>query len=81
QQVDGFSFIISVLSERYGPIGEEQRLKVAKEPMDFDRRPHEKIDDLVTRFDLIRNRAREVGNFQMSIDLLSYMLLRACRVN
>ena len=80
QQVHGWTFILSLLIERYGPIGEEQRLKVAKELMDFDRRPHEKIDDLVTRFDLVRTRAREVGNFQMSIDLLSYMLLRSARV-
>ena len=79
-QVDGFAFIMGILTERYGPIGEEQRLKVAKELMDFDRKPHEKIDDLLTRFEIVRHRANEVGNCQMSIDLLSYMLLRACRV-
>ena len=49
-QVDGVTYIMNVLAERYGQLGEELRLKVIKEFMDFDRKQNESIDDLLTRF-------------------------------
>ena len=80
-QVDGMTYIMSVLAERYGQLGEELRLKVVKEFMDFDRKASESIDDLLTRFEIVRHRATDTGNFQMSFEGIAYMLLRACRVN
>lgn len=79
-QVDGVTYIMNILAERYGQLGEELRLKVIKEFMDFDRKPHESIDDLLTRFEVVRNRATELGNFDMSFEGISYMLLRSTRV-
>ena len=49
--------------------------------MDFDTKHNECIDDVLTLFEVTRERAREVGNFNMSYEGISYMLLRACRVN
>jgi hypothetical protein len=49
--------------------------------MDFDRKHHESIDDLLTRFEIVKTRATELGNFDMSIEGVTYMLLRACRVS
>ena len=80
-QVDGVTYIMNVLAERYGQLGEESRLKAIKELMDFDRHHNEKIDDLITRFEITRNRARHGGQFVMSYEGLTYKLLRACRVN
>ena len=80
-QVDPVTYIMNVLAERYAQLGEELRLKAIKEFMDFDRKNHESIDDLLTRFEIVRNRATEVGNFDMSYEGISYMLLRSCRVS
>jgi len=79
-QVDGVTYIMNVLAERYGQLGEELRLKVIREFMDFDRKQQENIDDLLTRFEVVRHRATDIGNFDMSFEGISYMLLRACRV-
>ena len=48
--------------------------------MDFDRKHHESIDELLTSFEIVRNRAVENSNFAMNFECTSYMLLRACRV-
>ena len=79
--VDGVTFVLNLLAERYGQLGEELRLKAVKEFMDFDRRNHESIDELLTRFEVTRERATEVGAFRMSYEGISYILLRAIRVN
>ena len=80
-QVDGMTYVMNLLAERYGQLGEELRLKVIKEFMDFDRKHHENIDELLTRFEIVRSRANDLGNFNMSYEGISYMLLRACKVN
>ncbi len=49
--------------------------------MDFDRKPNETIDDLFTRFEITRHRATDQGNFDMSFEGISYMLLRSCRTS
>ena len=79
--VDAVTYIMHILADRYGQLGKEVRLKAIKEFMDFDRRHHETIDELLTRFEILRNRAVENGQFAMSFEGTSYMLLRACRVN
>ena len=79
-QVDAVTYIMNLLAERYGQLGEELRLKVIKEFMDFDWKSHESIDELLTRFEIVRNRAMEMCNFNMSFEGISYMLLRSCRV-
>jgi len=37
-QVDGVTYIIHLLGERFGQLGEEQRLKAMRDFMDFDRK-------------------------------------------
>ena len=69
------------LSERYAQLGEESRLAAITDLMNFTRRGSERIDDLITRFDTVRNRAELQGQVAMSIEGLVRILLRACQVN
>jgi hypothetical protein len=80
-RVDGMTYIMNLLGERYGQLGEESRLRAIKDLMEFDRKPQERIDDLITRFEVTRQRAAEGGNMVMSVEGLTYKLLRACKVN
>ena len=80
-RVDGVTHVMNILAERYGQLGQELRLKVIKDFLDFDRKHHESIDDLLTRFEIAKTRATELGNFDMSIEGVAHMLLRACRVS
>ena len=80
-RVDGVTYIMNLLGERYGQLGEESRLRAIKDLMEFDRKPHERIDDLITRFEVTRQRAAEGGNLVMSVEGLTYKLLRACQVS
>ena len=80
-RVDGMTYIMNLLGERYGQLGEESRLRAIKDLMEFDRRPQERIDDLITRFEVTRQRAAEGGNLVMSVEGLTYKLLRACKVS
>ena len=49
--------------------------------MGFGRRSGERVDELVSRFDTLRHRARTQGGFEMSVPGYSMALLRACGVN
>ena len=80
-QVDPMTFLMHALSERYSQLGEETRLSAITELMNFARRGRERIDDLITRFDTIRQRANQEGQMTMSVQGLSWILLRACQVN
>ena len=81
QQVDPMTFILHSLSERYSPLGEETRMQATQDLLNFTAEPREKIDDLLTRFDIVRHRAETEGNLGMNIQTISELLLRACRLN
>ena len=68
------------LNERYAPLGEETRLSAMTDIFNFDRTPNETIDNLLTRFDITRNRAANDGGIGINIKGLTLFLLRACRV-
>ena len=40
-RVDGMTYIMNLLGERYGQSGEESRLRAIKDLMEFDRKPRE----------------------------------------
>ena len=79
--VDSMTFLMHALSERYSQLGEESRLSAITELMNFNRRGRERIDDLISRFDTIRQRANQEGQLTMSVQGLTWVLLRACQVN
>ena len=59
--VDALTFLLHTLAERFGPLGEESRMKAMVEIFNFDRKPGESIDELLTRFDLTRQTAANEG--------------------
>ena len=79
--VDPMTFLMHSLSERYSQLGEETRLSAITDLMNFNRIGQERIDALITRFDTIRQRANQEGQLNISIQGLTWILLRACSVN
>ena len=78
-QLDPVSYLLQGLSHRFAPLDDESRLRAAQELLSFSRHPHETIDALITRFELVRSRARqEGGGAQVSTETASLLLLRAC---
>ena len=60
-QADPVSYILAHLAAQYAPLTEESRLQALTEIMNFQRRPHEKIDALLSRFLALRYRAQAGG--------------------
>jgi len=59
--VDPMTYLMHALSERYAQLGEEARLATMTDLLTFTRRGHERVDDLITRFERIRMRAQAEG--------------------
>jgi len=77
---DPMTYIMHALSERYSRLGEETRLSAIAELFNFNRHGSERIDDLLTRFDVLRERAEADGQMQINIQGMVWLLLRACHV-
>ena len=80
-QVDPLTYVVTHLAERFAVLGEESRLAAMTELMTFSRRQGETIDQLLSRFDLVRQRAQDLGGFGLTPEGFSWLLLRACGVN
>ena len=81
QQVGPVTFIIASLAQTFAPLGEEVRLQALNELMTFHRRPGERIDELQSRFRVLRHRAQSQGaGLAMSWEGYSWMMLKACGV-
>ena len=81
QQLAPVAYIIAGLEMRYAQLADETRLAAVSEFMAFSRRPNETINELLTRYDLVRQRAQGDGNFVMSVEGCALMLMRCCHVN
>ena len=81
QQLDPVSFIIAGLRARFGQLDEEARLAAMTEMLAFTRHRGETINDVLSRYELVRGRARDEGNFVMSVEGAALQLLRACGCN
>ena len=79
--VPPMTYLMHSLAERWGQLGEEERTQAVQQLMSFNRRSGERIDDLLTRFDIIRNRAQQTGQLAMGFEGYSFLLLRAVGVS
>ena len=61
QQAGPVTFIIAQLAQTFAPLGEEVRLQALQDLMTFHRLPNERIDELQTRFRILRHRAQNQG--------------------
>ena len=64
---DSVSFVRLGLRKRFGQFDEETKMAIMSEYLAFDRRPNESINMILSRYELIRMRARNEGMFVMSI--------------
>ena len=51
------------------------------EMLAFERHPNEPINTVLSRYELVRCRARDEGNFVMSVEGAALQLLRACQIS
>ena len=81
QQLDPVSYIIHGFHTRFALLDEEAILSAMTEMMAFARRPNESINALLSRHEVVRQRAAAEGQFVMSIEGLSLQILRTRSVN
>ena len=80
--VDALTFLMHALAERFAALGDELRLTSLTDMFGFERSsPFEKIDELLTRFDITRQRAQEYGQLVISVPGLAWLLLKSCNVS
>ncbi|MCP4853128.1 MAG: hypothetical protein GY903_01375, partial [Fuerstiella sp.] len=79
--VDSVTLLLATLQDRYGPLGEESRMTAMTEFITFRRQPNERINELLTRFEVSRERAAFEGNYIMTWEGYAITLLRIVGVN
>ena len=80
-QLDPLSYLVVGLHARFAPLGEETRLQAMTELLSFGRRSGEGINQVLTRYEIVRQRAHSEGFFVMSTEGCALQLLRACGVS
>jgi hypothetical protein len=71
----GLQQLLRELSNRFAPLEQEAQLQAVSEFMLFHRSNAEQVDDTVTRFEISRYRAAQVGGVAMNEVVLSWLLL------
>jgi len=74
------TYLLATLQSRYAPLDEETRLASMTKMLAFARKPNESINDLLARYEVVRDRAATDGQFVMSTEGMALQLLRACGV-
>ena len=77
---DPATYVLYCIANRFESLEDERSLKSGTQVLDFVAHPGEKIDHLLTRFDLARSEAETVGAGIDNFHTLTTILLRACRI-
>ena len=80
-QLDPLSYLVVGLHARFAPPGEETRLQAMTDFLSFGRRNGEGINQVLTRYEIVRQRARAEGFFVISTEGCALQLRRACGVS
>ena len=81
QQLEPVTYIVAGLQMRFAQLDDESRLAAMTQLLAFQRLHGENINAVLSRYDMVRRRARHEGNFVMSWEGCSLQLLRALNVN
>ena len=81
QPATGLSVLINMLKNKFAPLHEEMAIRAMSDMMAFTRLPHERIDEMIARFDTVRYRSRSVGNMPLSPRHAAWMLMQAMRIS
>ena len=79
-QMDPVTYLLAGIHARFAALEEESRLSCMTEMLAFQRKPHESINALLARYEIVRQRAAIEGQFFMNNEGCSLQLLRACNV-
>lgn len=69
--------LVSILARRYAPLEAKNTTKSIAEFLSFRRQPGEGIDNVLVRFDILRNRAQARAGFAVTWTGLSWLLLQS----
>jgi len=75
RHVDGAAYVVMPLRARFGQPMQEISIEAITEFMAFARKPGEKIDDCVTRFETCRVRAMVQGGVGFNVTIVSWLML------
>ncbi len=78
---DPVTYLLYVLGNRFEALEDERTMTSGNQVLDFRARPGERIDALLTRFDMARHEAASVGAEMTNYHNLTTILLRACGVS
>ena len=78
---DPVTFILYQLASRFAPLEDETALEAGTALLDFTSRQGERIDQLLTRWDMVRHEAQAVGAGIGNFTTLSTILLRAVGIS
>ena len=67
QPMGPVSYLLFGLETRFAQLADEARLAVMNELTAFQRRPHERINSVLARYQLVRQRAHSYGGFVMGV--------------
>eukprot|EP00974_Lingulodinium_polyedra_P114205 11057547-Lingulodinium_polyedra.AAC.1 len=67
---------MALLARRFEPLADETALRSTFDFLKFQRRVGEKTDELLTRFDVVRFRARQRAGFDMAIPGVFYCFVQ-----
>ena len=74
---DPVTYLLGALQLRFANLEEETRLQSMTEMLAFARRQGEDINALLTRYEVVRQRAANEGRFVMSVERSALQILRA----
>ncbi len=75
--VDPVTYLLGALHSRFAALEEESRLTSMTEMLAFTKKPGETINELLARYETVRQRAAVEGQFVMSIEGCALQILRA----
>ena len=76
QLYDPVTYLLGALQPRFANLEEETRLQSMTEMLAFSRRQGEDINALLTRYEVVRQRAANEGRFVMSVEGSALQILR-----
>ena len=78
--MDPESCLLFGLEIRFAQLADEARLAAMNELTAFQWRPHESINAVLARYQLVRQRAHAYGGFVMSVEAFALRLVRSLHV-
>ena len=78
---DPVPYVITSLHERFAQLEDETRLAAMTQFMAFQRYRGESINQVLSRYEIVRNRAPQIGNYEISVESLALHILRVCGVS